>query len=119
VEPIGLPALAALAAQLYGPPGPDAARRLLAPVTRVEPLRVESDPAGGGGYTLRLPLPLVERSDLDLGRRGDDLVVSVAGARRVLRLPSALRRCEITGAALRSGSLSVGFRPDPALWPRP
>jgi arsenite-transporting ATPase len=36
--------------------------------------------------------------------------------RRVLPLPSVLRRCEVTGAALRDGALRVAFRPDPDLW---
>jgi arsenite-transporting ATPase len=61
-------------------------------------------------------MPLAERRDLDLGRRGDDLVVTVEGRHRVLALPSALRRCQVTGAQLRDGALSIRFEPDPALW---
>jgi len=43
--------------------------------------------------------------------------VTVAGHRRVLALPSALRRCEVEGAALRDGRLVVRFVPDAAQWP--
>jgi arsenite-transporting ATPase len=69
------------------------------------------------GFVLGLDLPLARREDLELGRRGDDLVVTVAGRRRVLALPGALRRCTVAGAALRDGRLAVTFVPDPALWP--
>jgi arsenite-transporting ATPase len=51
-----------------------------------------------------------------LGRRGDDLVITVEGRRRVLALPSALRRCLVDGAQLRDGSLAVRFVPDPDQW---
>ena len=46
----------------------------------------------------------------------DELVVTLEGRRRVLALPSALRRCEVAGAQLRDGVLSVRFEPDPAQW---
>jgi arsenite-transporting ATPase len=67
-------------------------------------------------------LPFADRGAVDLTRWGDDLVVTVAGARRSLRLDSLLRRCEVTGGRLADpGSadarLEVGFRPDPRLWP--
>ena len=65
-----------------------------------------------------LPLPGATRDRLDLVRRGDELVVDAAGFRRIMPLPSALRRCTVAGAALRDGALRVRFAPDPALWPR-
>ena len=54
----------------------------------------------------------------DLVRRGDELVIDTEGFRRILPLPSALRRCTVAGAALREGALSVRFEPDASLWPR-
>ena len=66
----------------------------------------------------RIPLPGAERPDLDLVRRGDELVLGVGVYRRTLTLPSALRRCTVSGASLRGGELAVRFAPDPALWPR-
>ncbi|MFE9247601.1 ArsA family ATPase [Streptomyces sp. NPDC007088] len=65
-----------------------------------------------------IPLPGAVREDLDLFRLHDELVVTAGPFRRVLILPSALRRCSVTGAALREGALRVRFTPDPALWPR-
>ena len=71
---------------------------------------------------LVLPLPYAERTGLDLTRWQDDLVVSVAGTRRSVRLDSLLRRCVVTGAALADAGtararLEVSFTPDPQQWP--
>jgi arsenite/tail-anchored protein-transporting ATPase len=76
-------------------------------------IRVERD---GDGFALVLPLPRARRAGLGLARRGDELVVDLAGDRRVFPLPSVLRRCEVTTARLRDGALRVAFRPDPDLW---
>ncbi|BFO20800.1 hypothetical protein SHKM778_71880 [Streptomyces sp. KM77-8] len=64
------------------------------------------------------PLPGARRDELDLVRRGDEIVVTAGPFRRTVPLPSALRRCTVAGAALRDGELRIRFRPDPALWPR-
>ncbi|QMU75875.1 ArsA family ATPase [Streptacidiphilus sp. PB12-B1b] len=66
----------------------------------------------------RIPLPGAERGELDLVRRGDEMLLAVGPYRRTLLLPSALRRCTVAGAALRDGELGVRFAPDPRLWPR-
>ena len=63
-----------------------------------------------------LRLPLADRRDIELSRRGDDLSVVVGGRRRAVSLPSALRRCRVVGAALRDGELRIRFEPDPDLW---
>ena len=70
------------------------------------------------GFALSLALPLARHEDLDLSRTGDELVITVAGHRRVLALPSALRRCVVAGAVLADGRLVVRFEPDPELWMR-
>ncbi|GGW90730.1 hypothetical protein GCM10010297_10580 [Streptomyces malachitofuscus] len=74
--------------------------------------------AEDGVLVWHLPLPGARRDELDLMRRGDDIVVTVGPFRRTVPLPSALRRCSVDGAALREGELRIRFRPDPALWPR-
>ncbi|WP_437078205.1 ArsA family ATPase [Streptomyces sp. enrichment culture] len=76
--------------------------------------RIQED----GVLVWRLPLPGARRDALDLVRRGDELTVTAGPFRRVVPLPSALRRCTVDGAALREGELRVRFRPDPELWPR-
>ena len=108
-EPIGRRALLGLAHEIYGADDPAAG-------PRPEPAStVERD---GAEYVLRLPLPFADRSDVGLARSGDELVLTVAGQRRLLTLPSGLRRCVTVGAAMRDGTLNVRFRPDPRQWPR-
>jgi arsenite-transporting ATPase len=109
-EPVGLAALTDVGAELYGDDDPAAE-----PPPDEELLTVERTT---DGFRLSLALPLVRRADVDLARSGDELILTVAGHRRVLALPSALRRCTVVGASLADGRLAVRFEPDPALWPR-
>ena len=117
-----------LAPHLAGEPiGPKALGQLLDEIRRRDgapppgPLRPVVDRESGSGtdtvYRLRVELPQVDADALSLGRAGDDLVITVAGLRRRVRLASVLRRCTVAGAALRGTELTVRFRPDPALWP--
>ncbi|WP_089101133.1 ArsA family ATPase [Streptomyces hyaluromycini] len=76
--------------------------------------RIEED----GVLVWHIPLPGAIRDDLDLVRRGDEVVITVGGFRRIVALPSALRRCTVAGAGLRDGELRLRFAPDPELWPR-
>lgn len=108
-EPVGLPALVRLGEQLYGDADPAAAAG-----TPDDLLSVERT---SDGFCLSLALPLAQLRDVDLARTGDELVVTVGGHRRVLALPSALRRCVVAGATLADGRLRVRFEPDPVLWP--
>ncbi|MDY6811900.1 MAG: ArsA family ATPase, partial [Actinomycetota bacterium] len=62
----------------------------------------------------RLPEP----DTLQLGRSGDDLLVTVGGFRHPVRLPSVLRRCVVVDAAWDGAELVVRFVPDPKLWPK-
>ncbi|MEV3990773.1 ArsA-related P-loop ATPase [Streptomyces sp. NPDC049837] len=71
-----------------------------------------------GVLVWRIPLPGAAKPDLGLVRRGDELVLTVGPFRRVVPLPSVLRRCTVSGAGLADGVLSVRFTPDPDLWPR-
>ncbi|MFI6643845.1 ArsA family ATPase [Streptomyces sp. NPDC050504] len=79
---------------------------------------VEDRRAADGLLVWRIPLPGAVKSDLGLVRKGDELLLTVGRFRRVLPLPSALRRCDVAGAGLADGVLSVRFRPDPGQWPR-
>ncbi|MFI8092878.1 ArsA family ATPase [Streptomyces sp. NPDC086080] len=74
--------------------------------------------AEDGVLVWHVPLPGAHRDELDLIRRGDELILTAGPFRRTVPLPSALRRCTVDGAALREGELRIRFRPDPALWPR-
>jgi arsenite/tail-anchored protein-transporting ATPase len=101
-EPVGGFALKGIAAQLYGETDPGALR----PPRKL--VRVESE---GDEHVLVMSLPLANRGGVDAARSGDDLVVTVGGHRRVLSLPSVLRRCEVTGGQFRDGQLHVRFAP--------
>jgi arsenite/tail-anchored protein-transporting ATPase len=110
-EPTGVDALAGLASEAYGDADP------YAPPPEAPALQVART---DDGFTLSLPLPLADRDALDLVRAGDaELVVTVGADRRVLALPSALRRCDVTGARYDDGRLHVDFRPDPDRWRSP
>ncbi|MFS4095463.1 ArsA family ATPase [Streptomyces sp. AF1A] len=73
--------------------------------------------AEDGVLVWHIPLPGAVRDDLDLIRRGDELLITAGPFRRIVPLPSALRRCTVSGAALREGELRIRFAPDPGLWP--
>lgn len=82
------------------------------------PARAAADPAGRGAgvwegagshWVWRLPLPSVRSGELALARDVDELAVEALGVRRVVRIPTAMRRLRIGGARLRGGMLSVSF----------
>lgn len=70
-------------------------------------------------YELSWRQPLPEPDRLELGRSDDDLLVTVSGFRYPVRLPSVLRRCDVTQADWDGGMLRIRFTPDPAVWPQP
>jgi arsenite-transporting ATPase len=111
-EPVGVDALTEVARELYA----EASTDPLAPPTGAELIEVERS---GQEFVLSLALPLADKRAVDLVRKGDELVITVGSHRRVLALPSALRRCTVVGAALREGRLRVRFEPDQSLWMTP
>jgi arsenite-transporting ATPase len=108
-EPATVDELAAIGVELYG-------GALPCTLAESRPGRWPAVERDGDAFVLVLDLPGARRVDVEVARRGDDLLVDVAGERAAVPLPSGLRRCEVTGAAVRDGALRVGFRPDPALW---
>ena len=64
----------------------------------------------GEGYLLTLPLPFVERDDLEVGRRDGELLVRVGAHRRAVVLPDSLRKRAVATAALRDDCLEVVFQ---------
>ena len=108
-EPVGVDALAALAEARTGD---------ILDVLMPSPAQGMTVQPDGGAYLLTLPLPLVTAAEVDLKRRDDELLVSVGDQRRVLSLPSVLRRCVVTGATVRNATLRVRFVPDEKVWPK-
>ena len=101
-EPVGVEALGDFARQAYGDDDP------LAPPTGEPPMTVTRTRSGA---TLRIALPFVAKSDIDLARHGDELVVTVGSYRRLMALPAALSKHVIAGARMDDGALRVRFRP--------
>jgi arsenite-transporting ATPase len=66
------------------------------------------------GYTLNLKLR--KGADVQVGRRGDSLLVVCDGHRRQVELPAVLKRCLITGGGMVNDSLVLKFVPNPKLW---
>ncbi|MGV4924274.1 ArsA family ATPase [Streptomyces sp. BHT-5-2] len=112
-DPQGIEELGALLDGAAGAPPPAAP-----PPAPADPWTVEDRLASDGILVWRVPLPGARRDGLGLVRRGDEIVVTVGRFRRIRTLPSALRRCTVSGAALRDGTLEIRFTPDPGLWPR-
>jgi arsenite/tail-anchored protein-transporting ATPase len=106
-EPVGVTALAAVADEAYGELDPLGLPAAPDPITVTRSV---------DGFVLALALPFATRDEIGLTRRGDELSVTVGSWRRLLSLPSVLRRCVVTGARLVDGYLNVSFEPDPAQW---
>jgi arsenite-transporting ATPase len=103
-EPVGAEALRELGRDLYGEA--DA----VAPCRGPLPLSIDGTRAGA---TLRIALPFVDQSEIDLARHGDELVVTVGSYRRLVALPTAMRNQSVAGARLDDGALKVRFRTAP------
>lgn len=99
-EPVGAPALAVLAQDVYGEDDPFAVP--LGP----PPIEVER---AGDAAVLRLALPFADRSEVQLARHGHELVVTVGSQRRLLALPPVLARQRVEGARVEGGALRVRF----------
>ena len=98
-EMYGLEALNALADDVFGD---------------VEPLEMLFQGAahdivkdGDGGYEVTFNLPLAEKKDVDLSKKGAELFVRVGSYRRNILLPDSLARLSATGASIEDGRLKV------------
>jgi arsenite/tail-anchored protein-transporting ATPase len=107
-EPVGVAPLAAFAHAAYAGDDP------FDTVVGRRPMSVTRTPAGA---SLHIALPFVAKSEIDLARHGDELVVTVGSYRRVIALPAALSRHAVTGARMEDGGLQVRFKPDVAARP--
>jgi arsenite-transporting ATPase len=100
----GLDSLRKLADLLYGDKSP--AQKLFDGKTH----RIETD--ADGNYTLVVPLPFANKSDLDLYRSRDEITLRVGPYRRNIVLPYALWDLEIADARFEDAALRIRFRKD-------
>ena len=64
----------------------------------------------GDGYDVVLNLPLAAKSEVDLSKRGADLLVRVGTYKRNILLPDSLARFHAAGASIEEGRLRVRLR---------
>ncbi len=99
-EMIGVDKLRLVGEELYGEDDPTDRLAESAPFS----MRDEGDEV-----VLQISLPFVERTEVDVIRHHDEVIVTVGSYRRALVLPDSLRRRQIVGARLKEGMLDVRF----------
>jgi arsenite-transporting ATPase len=65
-----------------------------------------------GRTVLAIPVPFADRSELDLSKVGQELIVRAGREKRTIILPTALARHRPAGARLEAGMLEVSFEDD-------
>jgi arsenite/tail-anchored protein-transporting ATPase len=102
-EIYGLEALGALAEEVFG---------------EEEPLRVffrgeaHEIVASNGGYEVVFNLPLLEKGNVDLSKKGAELLVQVGGYKRNVLLPNSMVRLKAAGARIEGDKLRVRLADD-------
>ncbi|MCI0712592.1 MAG: ArsA family ATPase [Chloroflexi bacterium] len=99
----GLDTLRRLGDALYGDLNP---AQILTPQSAVH--HIEQDEKTDD-YLLKIPLPFVQKGDLDLYRSADELTIRVGPYRRNIVLPYALWKMEIGNAKFIDGGLLIRF----------
>lgn len=63
----------------------------------------------GEHYHLSIELPFAEREELELGQKGEDIIITIKNERRIYTLPDVVKGREIEQAKLEDGRLRVQF----------
>jgi len=61
------------------------------------------------GYTLNIKMPFVEKSELGLSQKADELTISIKNEKRSLILPNKLLSKDIKGATYKEDRLEIYF----------
>ena len=103
-EMVGIPLLVEMGDEVY--------RDLdaMAILYRDDPVRVRKR---GTGYILSMRLPFVNRDEMDIHRRGDELYVRVGSYKRNLILPQTLKRMSVREANFAGDHLEIVFGREP------
>ena len=100
-EIVGLPCLEKMADSVYGDDDP--ARLFFAQ----KPIRIEKE---DGRFVLSLHLPFVEKRELDLFQKGEELFIRVGSLKRNILLPRILLNHTVSGAKFDKESLKITFQ---------
>ena len=103
-EMVGVGLLQEMSDEIYGE------RQATAVLYLDDPIQVEKR---GSGYVLRMKLPFIAGGDLDVHRRGEELVVRVGPYKRNLLLPQTLKRLSVRGASLVDEHREIAFERPP------
>ncbi len=68
--------------------------------------------SGDGSYLLRLPIPFIDKDDVKLRKRGDELFITIGNFKREMILPAVLAKRRAGGGRLRDGFLEISFLPE-------
>jgi arsenite-transporting ATPase len=99
-EVVGIDALRQMANDIYGDRDPTER------FADSKPMRIVKR---GKDYWLELHLPFTEKGEIQLMRKGDELIIRVGTIKRHLVLPHILAKQEPKGARLENGILQVRF----------
>ncbi|MDX1468561.1 MAG: TRC40/GET3/ArsA family transport-energizing ATPase [Acidimicrobiia bacterium] len=99
-EMVGLDRLRLMASELYDEVDPLTGFQARSPFRIVETQ---------DSVTMELDIPLVEKSDLDVSRVGNELYIRLGPYQRSFVLPDALHRREVTRAQMDNNTLRVTF----------
>ncbi len=103
-EMVGVELLEEMGHEVYGEGDPTEI------LHRDDPIRVRKR---GTSYVLSMRLPFVERVDLNVFRKADELFVRVGSYKRNLVLPHTLQRLEVQEASFVEDRLEVRFAREP------
>jgi len=101
-EILGLKLLEKIADAVYG--GQDPARVFFAQ----KPIRILKE---NGKYVLSLHLPFLEKADIDLSQKGEELIIKAGAFKRNILLPRVLLHSSIQGAKFEGDQLHISFAP--------
>ena len=102
-EVVGLDALRQLASDTFGDEDPG---QIFYQGTVQELVELDD-----GGYVLKLPISFVERDDVKLRKRGDELFITIGNFKREMILPTVLAKRRTTNGRLHDGMLEITFAP--------
>ncbi|HWC31511.1 MAG TPA: ArsA family ATPase [Actinomycetota bacterium] len=99
-ELVGVDLLERMGEEVYGDEEPTKV------LHRDQPIRVRKR---GAWYVLSMRLPLADKDELDVFRKGDELFVRVGSYKRSLVLPHALQRLDVRQARFTDEGLEIRF----------
>ncbi len=101
-EVVGIPLLEKIAETVYG--SQDPAQLFFAQ----KPIQIRKE---NGRYIMSLHLPFVEKTDLDVAQKGEELIIKVGSFKRNILLPRVLLHSSIQGAKFEGDRLRITFAP--------